>query len=52
MPTPSLLHVAQKGSFKIFKSKKHGETLAIFFWRAHVSIVDCLSIALLKSTIF
>jgi hypothetical protein len=30
MPTPSLLHVAQKAPFKIFKCKKHGETLAIF----------------------
>jgi hypothetical protein len=29
--TPSLLHVAQKGSFKIFKRKKHGEALAVFF---------------------
>jgi hypothetical protein len=33
MTTPPLLHVAQKGTFKIFKCKckKHGETLAIFF---------------------
>jgi hypothetical protein len=29
--TPPLLHVAQKGPFKIFKCKKHGQTLAIFF---------------------
>jgi hypothetical protein len=31
MATPPLLHVAQKGTFKIFECKKHGETLAIFF---------------------
>jgi hypothetical protein len=31
MATPPLLHVAQKGTFKIFKCKKHGETLAIYF---------------------
>jgi hypothetical protein len=31
MATPPLLHIAQKGTFKIFKCKKHGETLAIFF---------------------
>jgi hypothetical protein len=29
--TPPLLHVAQKALFKIFKCKKHGKTLAIFF---------------------
>jgi hypothetical protein len=31
MKTPPLLHVAQKCSFKNFKCKKQGETLAIFF---------------------
>jgi hypothetical protein len=31
MPTSPLPHVAQKGTFKIFKGKKHGETLANFF---------------------
>jgi hypothetical protein len=30
MPTPPLLYVAQKGPFKIFKCKKHGETLEFF----------------------
>jgi hypothetical protein len=51
MATPPLLHVAQKGSFKIFECKKHGETLAIFFSVTHFSIVDSVAIVLLKSTI-
>jgi hypothetical protein len=41
MPTPPLLHVAQKGTFKIFKCKKHEETLANFFLGALIlSIID------------
>jgi hypothetical protein len=43
MPTPPLLHVAQKGPFKIFKSKKHGKTLEFFFLAVILSIVDFLA---------
>jgi hypothetical protein len=38
MPSPSLLHVAQKGPFKIFKCEKHGETLEIFFRCTPISV--------------
>jgi hypothetical protein len=31
MTTSPLLYVAQKGTFKNFECKKHGETLANFF---------------------
>jgi hypothetical protein len=52
MPTPPPLHVAQKGTFNIFKCKKHGETLAKFILGALIlSIVDSLIVALPKGPI-
>jgi hypothetical protein len=51
MPTPPQLHVAQKGSFKIFKCEKHGETLEFFLDALILSIVDSLAIVPKKCTI-
>jgi hypothetical protein len=51
MAASPLHHVAQKGSFKIFKCKKHGETLENFFLVHSHSIVDYLTIVPIKRTI-
>jgi hypothetical protein len=51
MRTPPLLHVAQEGLFKIFKSKKHGETLELFLGALILTIVDSLAIVPIKYAI-